>query len=378
MHVLNYWRTTCIRVVERNLVRMGDNMSDCGDELFVTQNTFCNQSDVVVNSHFETLLYMDNFQEDYCQNFELGRLFSDENTDTAPYNTSQDNFDDNCDTELYLASQMIEESGIIGTRVSKRQLHSEILDSLKGDNESFEKAVQVTQLGTNLDNEKLRFGTPLSETDMVHLCDSAYSVNTEHKSRWALNIFKNWVVERQKRSNNEIPIANQNIVSLAEDENDLNRTLMLFLSEVRNQKREEYRGNTLYEIVSSLQYYLRRNGVVVNFFESSCYTGMRSVLDAKMKLLARKGIGVEKRQADVITEQQEDVLWETGILGEDTPQKLLDTLVYLIGLNFALRAGDEHRYLRSGSNSQLQLLMSSNGVKQLKYTEDISKTNRGG
>ncbi|XP_048240336.1 uncharacterized protein KIAA1958-like [Haliotis rufescens] len=97
-----------------------------------------------------------------------------------------------------------------------------------------------------------------------------------------------------------------------------------------------------------------------------------------MKLLARKGIGVEKRQADVITEQQEDVLWETGILGEDTPQKLLDTLVYLIGLNFALRAGDEHRYLRSGSNSQLQLLMSSNGVKQLKYTEDISKTNRGG
>ncbi|XP_041349672.1 uncharacterized protein LOC121368967 [Gigantopelta aegis] len=71
------------------------------------------------------------------------------------------------------------------------------------------------------------------------------------------------------------------------------------------------------------------------------------------------------------------MLWRKQFLGEDTPRQLLDTLVYLIGLNFALRAGDEHRFLRVGSASQFELLVGSSGEKSLKYTEDISKTNQG-
>ncbi|XP_067656395.1 uncharacterized protein [Haliotis asinina] len=97
-----------------------------------------------------------------------------------------------------------------------------------------------------------------------------------------------------------------------------------------------------------------------------------------MKSLARQGIGIDKRQAAVITVEQEGVLWKKGILGEDTPQNLIDTLVYLIGLNCALRAGDEHRNLRVGPNSQFYLTNMENGCKTLRYTEDVSKTNRGG
>ncbi|XP_071105421.1 uncharacterized protein KIAA1958-like [Haliotis cracherodii] len=105
---------------------------------------------------------------------------------------------------------------------------------------------------------------------------------------------------------------------------------------------------------------------------------MRNVLDARMKSLAKQGIGIKKRQANVVSVDQEDLLSEKGILGEDTPQKLLDTLVYLIGINYALRAGDEHRNLRVGPNSQFQITEDSSGVTYLKYTEDISKTNKGG
>ena len=116
----------------------------------------------------------------------------------------------------------------------------------------------------------------------------------------------------------------------------------------------------------------------MNCFDAPCYSGLRSVLDTRMKGLARKGIGTNKRQAQIISENQEGILWTKHFLGEDTQQKLIDALVYSMGLNFALRAGDEHRFLRVGATSQFELVEGSSGKSVLKFTEDISKTNQGG
>jgi len=69
-------------------------------------------------------------------------------------------------------------------------------------------------------------------------------------------------------------------------------------------------------------------------------------------------------------------MWEKSILGYDSPERLLGTLVYLIGLTFAFRAGLEHRNLRL-NNSQLYIIQREDG-ECLKYTEDVSNTNQGG
>ena len=100
---------------------------------------------------------------------------------------------------------------------------------------------------------------------------------------------------------------------------------------------------------------MRKNGKSVNFLEDEVFAKMRSVLDAKMKQLSRQGLGIEKNQADVITTEIEEILWSKGILGCSNPRTLLNTMVYLIGLHFALRAGKEHRNLRFGEESQISL-----------------------
>jgi hypothetical protein len=82
--------------------------------------------------------------------------------------------------------------------------------------------------------------------------------------------------------------------------------------------------------------------------DDKSFDGMRRILDSKMKELSSRGLGIERRRAEVISEEQEDIMWSKGILGTDSPQKLLDTLVYLLGLHFALRAGQEHRNLIAG------------------------------
>lgn len=53
----------------------------------------------------------------------------------------------------------------------------------------------------------------------------------------------------------------------------------------------------------------------------------------------------DKKKASVITSDMEESLWEKDLLGGYSPRALVDTLMYLLEVNFALRSGDEHRHL---------------------------------
>ena len=41
----------------------------------------------------------------------------------------------------------------------------------------------------------------------------------------------------------------------------------------------------------------------------------------------------------------EEKLWKDSLLGEDTPDKLCSTVLFSLGINLGLRAGDEHHDL---------------------------------
>jgi len=66
-----------------------------------------------------------------------------------------------------------------------------------------------------------------------------------------------------------------------------------------------------------------------------------------MKNLQSQGIGSKKRQADVLREDEQELLWQKGLFGDTTPQSLLDTIVFYNGLYSTLRSGKEHCQLRN-------------------------------
>ena len=55
---------------------------------------------------------------------------------------------------------------------------------------------------------------------------------------------------------------------------------------------------------------------------------------------------------------EERLLWEKGLLGDGTPQVLLNTMVYLCGIHFAPQSGEEHRSLQL---SQFELVCPPDG-----------------
>jgi hypothetical protein len=144
--------------------------------------------------------------------------------------------------------------------------------------------------------------------------------------------------------------------------------------EVRKVDGTLYPPKTIRQLVLLLQMYLNENGRPVKFLSQSEFSSIPVVLDNVMKRGAQVGMGLHVRKAEVISVQKEEILWSKGLLGCQSPQILLDTMVFLCGLHFALRSGDEHRQL---SRDQLHLHENDAG-RFLEYTEKMSKNNRRG
>ena len=113
--------------------------------------------------------------------------------------------------------------------------------------------------------------------------------------------------------------------------------------EARKANGDCYTTDTLYSICSGLLRYIRENRPEINILKSSSFAGFQRTLDGEMKRLRSTGLGVKRKQAEPITIEEENLLWEKGLLGDTTPQVLLDTMLFLCGIHKFVLVGDTAR-----------------------------------
>lgn len=109
--------------------------------------------------------------------------------------------------------------------------------------------------------------------------------------------------------------------------------------------------DTLHQLVMGLQGHLRLKGNHVTVLHDVIFKPVRDALDYRMKMTTELGLG-HKKQAPPVTLSLEEKMWQNSVLGDDTPAKLLHTIMYLLGTQFALRASD-HKALNI--DEQLQV-----------------------
>ena len=224
----------------------------------------------------------------------------------------------------------------------------------------------------------------VSDEKLKRMMECTFEVRSEAKIKWAVKAYRDW---RNVKIDEDV--CDMNVVfsdldepcTLAKDK--FEAALCRFIVEVKKSKEDlDYPGRTLYQMACCIQNHLKKHGIMWKLVHGEEFQNFNRVLDKVMQERSALRIGTVRKQAEVISLEFEDTLWKNSILGEDSPDKLRGTVLYLLGVNCALRAGDEHYALRRPggcTSSQLSFEENSLGVKCLVYREDtVTKTNRGG
>ena len=160
---------------------------------------------------------------------------------------------------------------------------------------------------------------------------------------------------------------------------DLIYALIRFIHEVHKVDGTNYPSETLYSMIMMIQGFLMTRGKEFCFLEDICLKGVKNSLDNCMKALAKQGYVQPRNQAIPITHKEEDILWEKGILGDQTPEVLVNMLMYLLRIHFTLHGREEHKALKVGHFVQIRLIYDDDlDVKFLQYQPTQLKNNQGG
>ncbi len=146
--------------------------------------------------------------------------------------------------------------------------------------------------------------------------------------------------------------------------------------EVRRKDGQPYPPNTLHQLCCGVLRCVRKVKPEIGIFKDPEFLSFRKTLDAEMKRLkGTPGVRSVPKQAEPISAVEKEILWSKGLLGSHNPRVLVDTMVFMAGVYFALRSGEEHRQLRFSS---VQLIEKPKAFPYLLYTESVSKNNPGG
>ena len=226
-----------------------------------------------------------------------------------------------------------------------------------------------------------RIFNTISEEKIKRMMEVTYQERIEAKLRWAVKLYREWSRMRVDQSDCDLNIVYADLDDVASLTKENFEYLMCrFICEVRKAKENaDFPGRTLYQIVCSIQNFLRKRDINWKLVHNgNKFCRFQHVLDNVMKERVSRNIGAIRKQAQVISMRHEEQLWERGVLCQDTPEKLRETVLFVLGVNLALHAGDEH-YALWRINPQITFEYNSLGVRCMVYSEDtVTKTNRGG
>ncbi len=202
-----------------------------------------------------------------------------------------------------------------------------------------------------MDKDMNRFPEPTKKEMLQEFLTRTFSATTWCKAQWASLIFDQWKCIHNFKlkcdGDNADKYIQGTLLTMYIDE--LSEYLSMFLLEIRKQSGEEYPHEILYQIVLSIQHFMCMNGHDIKLLEYPGLVKMHNTLDNHMKELSRLGVVHDRQQVKLIIIDQENYMWSTGLLGDNTPEKLVNTLPYLIGVHFTLRAVEEHKALKVGA-----------------------------
>ena len=109
--------------------------------------------------------------------------------------------------------------------------------------------------------------------------------------------------------------------------------LAAFVTEVRKADGGFYSPASLNSILAGLFRHMKEKfgPITPNFFSKTDaqFCMFKNALDRQLRFLRESGVGVERKRASIITSEDEEKLWTTGVLGTHNPTALLNAVFYI-------------------------------------------------
>ena len=177
----------------------------------------------------------------------------------------------------------------------------------------------------------------LNEEERARLGAKATNENTSRSTNQWLKVFAEWANVRGK---------NQNLEQYVGNKRNLDHVLGCFYSEVRKKNGQDYEPDCLRVMQGSFQRHLNEKKTNINILTDPEFEDSRRILEGKARELRQMGMGKRPNASEALTRQEEDMLWEKGHLGRNSPEILMRTMWFINVQHFGLRGVQEHTYMR--------------------------------
>ena len=188
------------------------------------------------------------------------------------------------------------------------------------------------------------FFVPVSSPRMQKIFKGYIPKNTEKATSWALHVFTEWWSQRNKSSKEKCP---ETLLERPSTDS-LNYRLSQFVIQCRCEDGKPYPPSTIFNILAGLYRYSR--GCVrspqgyPNFMnrKDPNFRDLTGAIQVQYRELREEGIGAIVKHATVIS----SALWDSKVIGDDSPLALQRVVFYYVGKTFCLRGGDEQCNLK--------------------------------
>ena len=176
-----------------------------------------------------------------------------------------------------------------------------------------------------------RFSFNIEEDDLEAFKKGECPANTIKIMEWAMKNFESWRIARNSKFKDQCP------ERWFEDTENLCGWLCRFVAKTRKADGGEYTPRSIYLLLAGLQRKVRQANPKESFnvFTDARFKELRNVCDSVFKRLHQKGVGSETKSTPVLTQLEEDKLWESGVLNLNAPVGVLRAVFSLMEKAFA-------------------------------------------
>ena len=169
------------------------------------------------------------------------------------------------------------------------------------------------------------YNFPLDSDTLTDLGRKKFSPETVKKMMWVHRMYSNWRDARNATGMEFIACDLEDMSTICTE--SFLFGMKRFITEIRKLDGTDFPAKTLYQIVICVQFHLKSMGLVWKLLDDKEFTELKFTLDNTMKQRVTNGIGINVKKADIISVVEEDILWESGILGSENPEQLLQTVL---------------------------------------------------